>query len=451
MRFEENLKEMRNKEDAARKEFEEKLRKKDEFEEMNNDSEQYNTQTRAELLESMKKYKAQLERLREDADHRLKSLSRTARQQHEEDEKRLIKQKEVYDKLKSEFKFIRERDEIRLEQCRAEAIKHEAEAKRMRINTTREVESVERSCQSKIRDAVNSALESQTREAKEMIERLRRKGDVDKAKMMTAQLRNTLNDTIEIVHEISSSRPPSNDPPQDTAALLQLLEKVEHKNKLISSRYGSLVNEVKRLREENMRLSSSKTSTTRTSFVVQQSDDSDDGKKEIGHDGSLANVLRLVENLENERDHLKNQVQALVSDSNHDDEEFATPPTSIQQPAFNTTWSNKNRDIQNVLEKHSALFLKQYEFAALSLGISVSKVRFKGQALQDVASSGWLKFLMDVRNQRLISNEMSSKSENNLERAISAIFDNNSTLRAEDGLDWEEMKLLFEREARLLF
>ena len=95
MRFEENLKEMRSKEDAARKEFEEKLRKKEEFEEMNNDSEQHNTQTRAELLESMKKYKAQLERLREDADHRLKSLSQTARQQHEEDEKRLRKQKEV--------------------------------------------------------------------------------------------------------------------------------------------------------------------------------------------------------------------------------------------------------------------------------------------------------------------------------------------------------------------
>ena len=99
MRFEENLKEMRSKEDAARKEFEEKLRKKEEFEEMYNDSEQHNTQTRAELLESMKKYKAQLERLREDADHRLKSLSQTARQQHEEDEKRLRKQKEVYEML----------------------------------------------------------------------------------------------------------------------------------------------------------------------------------------------------------------------------------------------------------------------------------------------------------------------------------------------------------------
>ena len=219
---------------------------------MNNDSEQSNnTRTRDELLESMKKYKAQLERLREDADHRLKSLSQTARQQHEEDEKRLRKQKEVYDKLKSEFKFIRERDEIRLEQCRAEAIKHEAEVKRMRINTTREVESVERSCQSKIRDAVNSALESQTREAKEMIEQLRRKGDVDKLTHNYV----TLNNTIEIVHEISSSRPPSNDPPQDYVTLLQLLEEVEHKNKLISSRYGSLVNEVKRLREKNMRLS----------------------------------------------------------------------------------------------------------------------------------------------------------------------------------------------------
>ena len=217
---------------------EEEMRKREEKIKVNDSEQSNNTQTRDELLESMKKYKAQLERLREDADHRLKSLSQTARQQHEEDEKRLRKQKEVYDKLKNEFKLIRERDQIRLEQYRAEAIKHEAEVKRMRINTARQVESVERSCQSKIRDAVNSALESQTREAKEMIERLRRKGDVDKAKMMTAQLRNTLNDTIEIVHEISSSsRPPSNDSPQDTAALLQLLEKIEHKNRLISSRY----------------------------------------------------------------------------------------------------------------------------------------------------------------------------------------------------------------------
>ena len=242
MRFEESLKDVRKQENLARKEFEEKMRKREE--EMRkreekikvNDSEQSNnTHTRDELLESMKKYKAQLERLREDADHRLKSLSQTARQQHEEDEKRLRKQKEVYDKLKNEFKLIRERDQIRLEQYRAEAIKHEAEVKRMRINTARQVESVERSCQSKIRDAVNSALESQTREAKEMIDRLRRNGDAHK---LTAQLRNTLNDTIEIVHEISSSsRPPSNDSPQDTAALLQLLEKIEHKNRLISSRY----------------------------------------------------------------------------------------------------------------------------------------------------------------------------------------------------------------------
>jgi len=219
-----------------------------------------------------------------------------------------------------------------------------------------------------------------------------------------------------------------------------LLHEVEKKNKLISERYGSLVNEVKHLRQENSK------------FSILKSEIQNGDKNEIGE--GLTSVLKLVENLENERDNLKNQVQAMSSndlttpkvvvvDDDDDDEQFAVPPT--QPPVPQTFWNTADPSLQDLIEKHITSFRKQYEFTALSMGVSVEKVRFKGKVLLEVARGEWFKFLTQMVDQRRISHQRTSTSEANLEAAIFSRYQEDPTLR-EIGFDWKEMKRVFNTE-----
>ena len=93
---------------------------------------------------------------------------------------------------------------------------------------------------SKIRDSINDALESQTREAKEMMKRMRERDSNDKAKMVAAELRDTLSNTMKIVHEINDSskydKGENVKRSSDKSNLIRLLRDVEMKNKTISER-----------------------------------------------------------------------------------------------------------------------------------------------------------------------------------------------------------------------